>query len=771
MERKNIPHLSKIILITTSVIMLVFFVIPHIAFASSTLYWTPFTEDPDTGQRTYGTELAMQNNGTYELSLHTLGETFIQVDTPIFNTEGVLFHISNPEDPTPTREFIENFNNFDDISFSQAGVYELDIYEINPPILIRNPIQKAFAWFFATPVSAQNPDLFIGTIRFTITEVNAEPPEPDPVIIVPGILGSAFKNGLWVLDPIRHIYDNLVDTLVGNGYVYDQTIFTFPYDWMQSNEITAEELKTKIDAVKAQTGASKVDLVAHSMGGLVARQYIESPNYGHDVDQLIFLGTPHLGAPLAYLMYDGGEINISGPGDILLSLYLSHLAHEAGFSNLYTYIHSGEVESIRELLPVYDYLFDETNNLLDYPSGYPTNPFLEDLNGASDYLSLSGVKVTNIVGSDNQNDTVNSLNIKVSDALPYWAHGEPTALNQGVGDGTVPLFSAAPSFIDSSTTVASDHTGLPTKAEGLVYSTLTNKTPSFLADASLAERFLILRAFSPIDIQITAPDGNRVGKDFDTDQEFNEIPGAFYSGFDTNVEYIVIPNPQDGQYVVSMQGADSAGMYTLSTNYIDHTENTETNISGVIEHGEITEAVATLSATSAGSVVVEQSLVDLVAYLKEVIRTLDISNKQKLQLLDKVAHMEEKITQREKRQEQSLLHLKGQIEKKVDNGKINADSITDITELLDQLIAKSPTIPIDKTLLNELKNQINILEIKPKLKNSFLKKINKLENLAVMNRSLSQMISLLERKENKGILSEADLETLLSILDKIQGVL
>ena len=71
--------------------------------------------------------------------------------------------------------------------------------------------------------------------------------------------------------------------------------------------MTAIDLKKKIDEVKAKTGSSKVDLIGHSMGGLVARQYIESDAYAGDVDQLIFLATPQLGSPKAYMMWEAGE--------------------------------------------------------------------------------------------------------------------------------------------------------------------------------------------------------------------------------------------------------------------------------------------------------------------------------------------------------------------------------------------------------------------------------------------------------------------------------
>jgi pimeloyl-ACP methyl ester carboxylesterase len=57
-------------------------------------------------------------------------------------------------------------------------------------------------------------------------------------------------------------------------------------------------LKDAIDRAKMVTGQPKVILVAHSMGGLVSRAYIEDPaRYEGDVLQLFTFGSPHLGTP------------------------------------------------------------------------------------------------------------------------------------------------------------------------------------------------------------------------------------------------------------------------------------------------------------------------------------------------------------------------------------------------------------------------------------------------------------------------------------------
>jgi pimeloyl-ACP methyl ester carboxylesterase len=60
----------------------------------------------------------------------------------------------------------------------------------------------------------------------------------------------------------------------------------------------AQKLKEAIERAKADSGISKVTLIAHSMGGLVARAYVESALYNGDVAQVFMLGTPQAGLDL-----------------------------------------------------------------------------------------------------------------------------------------------------------------------------------------------------------------------------------------------------------------------------------------------------------------------------------------------------------------------------------------------------------------------------------------------------------------------------------------
>jgi hypothetical protein len=155
-------------------------------------------------------------------------------------------------------------------------------------------------WFFGMRV--------VGRIT-TIDGFRKKSLVADPVIIVPGLMGSSREmigNDL-VLDPIMHIYDDLIESLKKNGYEEGINLFTFPYDWRVSNVATAEKLAEKITQLQEELSVFRFDLVAHSMGGLVVRQYLQSSQYAGNVDQLIMLGTPHQGSPRSYLYWEAGK--------------------------------------------------------------------------------------------------------------------------------------------------------------------------------------------------------------------------------------------------------------------------------------------------------------------------------------------------------------------------------------------------------------------------------------------------------------------------------
>lgn len=158
----------------------------------------------------------------------------------------------------------------------------------------------------------------------------------DPIVFVPGILGSRLEddrgvvwgdalasirrfadlelkdpqhdklrptdilNSVGVLGPFRVAqYSGLISTLKELGFREGQTLLVFFYDWRRSNFDTAVKLREFIDAQAALKGR-RFNILAHSMGGLVARIYLHQHGGATRVNRFVTLGTPHLGSAEAF---------------------------------------------------------------------------------------------------------------------------------------------------------------------------------------------------------------------------------------------------------------------------------------------------------------------------------------------------------------------------------------------------------------------------------------------------------------------------------------
>jgi len=193
-------------------------------------------------------------------------------------------------------------------------------------------------------------------------------PDSIPVIYIPGIMGSPMYNDLndddkltwnekaWIglefgsmhLDtngidplfsqfnikvaPIRNdtantlrdefegeplnLFKGFFDNMETNGYILDdndddfsegENLFCFSYDWRKDNAYNAELLSEFIDSVMNWTGSDKVNLVGHSMGGIVAKTFIKLFDKSR-IEKLVFIGTPHLGAPEVLTVMLTGKI-------------------------------------------------------------------------------------------------------------------------------------------------------------------------------------------------------------------------------------------------------------------------------------------------------------------------------------------------------------------------------------------------------------------------------------------------------------------------------
>ena len=120
----------------------------------------------------------------------------------------------------------------------------------------------------------------------------AAPGRGTPVVLVPGF---ACNRGYWVL------FARSLER-AGLGPVYAVTLEPL----LGSIEANAAQLARFVEAICAQTGAPKVALVGHSMGGLVARAWLHAGGAPR-IEQIVALGTPNRGTVLAQPLRGLGE--------------------------------------------------------------------------------------------------------------------------------------------------------------------------------------------------------------------------------------------------------------------------------------------------------------------------------------------------------------------------------------------------------------------------------------------------------------------------------
>jgi len=113
-----------------------------------------------------------------------------------------------------------------------------------------------------------------------------------PVVLVHGIV--AHDRGriinFWGRIP-KKLQENNIKVFFGNT------------DSWGSYESNAEILKATIDRILDETNSEKVNIIAHSKGGIDSRYLIWKYNYGDKVASLTTISTPHHGAEIADLIY------------------------------------------------------------------------------------------------------------------------------------------------------------------------------------------------------------------------------------------------------------------------------------------------------------------------------------------------------------------------------------------------------------------------------------------------------------------------------------
>lgn len=312
----------------------------------------------------------------------------------------------------------------------------------------------------------------------------------DPDAAVDGVVADRVLHDLHQIPYVWKIdgYTSLINTLTANFRLEQgRNYFEFPYDWRRDNRVAACRLKRDSErwlrGWRAATGnaGAKLIVVAHSMGGLVSRYFLEVLEGWRDTKALVTFGTPYRGSVKALrALVEGIRKGPFGIVDV------SSLVRS--FTSLY------------QLLPVYPCL-STASGQLTYLTDCPALPNLsgprlrdaaafhtEIRNAVDEHLKDeaycgSRYRLIPVVGT--HQETLQSARLAGDGAIEFLSHHADRDLK---GDGTVPRFSATPLELGNMTLetfVATAHASLQNGDEVLHH---------------------VCEAITALDLDLTAPE-------------------------------------------------------------------------------------------------------------------------------------------------------------------------------------------------------------------------------------------------------------------------
>jgi len=315
--------------------------------------------------------------------------------------------------------------------------------------------------------------------------------------------------------------------------------------------------------MSAANNNEKVNLVGHSMGGLLARAY--SQRFGTEkINKIVTVASPHSGALKAYEAWEGAKIvdpqRITW-ADIAMDLvlYINSVRYPTRVSAIRDY-----APSIKSLLPTFDYLKKYSDHsIISSSQLHQQNDLFNVLN--QNLATNDSVKsILTTVGGQSVN-TAEYFEIDnpgwIDSLLGYWEDGEPKNTEKTIeGDNTVLLKSSHLPNINSQTATG-NHDEIMFNNEGLT-KILTSLdlpfTPSQASPNQPQLPVLIFSLHSPLHMKILG-DGLEVG------YLANNCDHCFYDETD---EIAIINKASSGKYIIELSPIGSGGNFSLDIGQI-----------------------------------------------------------------------------------------------------------------------------------------------------------------------------------------------------------
>lgn len=303
-------------------------------------------------------------------------------------------------------------------SDADMTINEAPTAAVRPPVIIVPGIMGSELWQGSQRVWP-NPRLLFTHPQ--IFRLPADDPEAGNPLDARRILGEVtLVPNLVKLEQYDRLGDFLEESL---GYVRGKDLMEFAYDWRRDVRLSARRLAAAIDAwgVKAP-----LVIIAHSLGTLVSRYYVEHLGGQRKVGRLILVGGPHSGTPKAITTL------LQGPDLLPLGLLGETLRQVlASFPSAY------------QILPTYACLTDQAGRAFDLASAdvWPLAAQRAQVRAGLEFRrelgNLTSVPTVSIFGYGLQ--TVTGLTLARADD---GAWSDLAATQANAGDGSVPASSA-----------------------------------------------------------------------------------------------------------------------------------------------------------------------------------------------------------------------------------------------------------------------------------------------------------------------------------------
>lgn len=432
-------------------------------------------------------------------------------------------------------------------------------------------------------INPLNSDDFMDPLKFKNTLL-----PDDPSVFY----GSVLTNP----DGLYDYTQGLIGEFAKHGYVEGKDFFMFPYDWRYGvsgvypgSKTNSVLLKEAIDHLAENSPAGKVDVIAHSLGGLIAKKYIIE-NENPKINKLVYVGVPNLGLPTAAeTLLAGNDFGIIGlnPKEMKKISQNMPAAYDLLPSELYFTKRDGylRLRPFGENGANFQLLkYGETMVHIGAFGGNYRAVSNADILHSTEFdlfdAETKGVKAYNIVGC--KSGTFYGLLDYQDDSLIYGNYFRDRKYING--DDTVPFESADSIPVDDNKSFylpLANHGRMPSQdgARQMIASIIAGGEvpPQIISHIALQGNpdlcrldGDIIEIHSPVEITITDKAGNIVlGPDGQGNIHY-DIPGANFE-IDGGRKYVYLPSEYKNRYNINLKGS-GAGTFTLVDKKIDGDE-------------------------------------------------------------------------------------------------------------------------------------------------------------------------------------------------------